>query len=540
MPDQIASLVKEPAIFQLGLPPGNGGSSCADCCVAMIVRHETGHAVTAEKVRQASGNTDVNTGLTPGQCLNALVALGVRGYAYHAGVSASEALKATADGLVIVGVNYGLYPSMARAEIGGKTDLGFAGPHSMLIAGYRYWATKPAADAWGRAQIPFQPGWRSWGRDPDHRQGWAWRYDRYATSYLSRAMAGLVGCGSPPWQSTFMIAKDQAKRLTAMIGEGMGYDTPIDQPGAPAPTVTLKLGRKEPYPEAVKPRLYLGTYLTAVPAPASADFYSAVPVWGVMLNDQVGDCTCAAVGHMIESVSTYGQGQEVTVRDADVLTAYEAVGGYVPGNPSTDQGANIQDVLGYWRRTGVAGSQCLGFAQVDVAKQDEVRQACYIFGSLHLGLGLPKSAMDEFDAAYQAGTMCVWDVVPNDGGILGGHAIEMVGYDAVGPYAVTWGVVVHMTWAFFAAYVDEAWAVIQKEWLNAQGNDPQNLNVQQLGQDLATITGNGNPIPAPIPVPPTPTPTPAPTPKPTPAGCGTTTALLGILALLAVVLLGRS
>ena len=171
--DQVSSLTVEPAIFQLGLPPGNGSTSCTDCCVAMIVRHEKGHAVTAGQVRKASGNTDVNTGLTPRQALTALSAFGVNGYTYISGPTASDVLAATDNGLVLTGVGYWAYPSIAQAEVGGKNDFGFGGPHAILVAGRRYWATKPSF--WGTG--PFAAGWRFWGRDPDHSQGWHAGYD---------------------------------------------------------------------------------------------------------------------------------------------------------------------------------------------------------------------------------------------------------------------------------------------------------------------------------------------------------------------------
>lgn len=50
-----------------------------------------------------------------------------------------------------------------------------------------------------------------------------------------------------------------------------------------------------------RPHLKLGTYLTtALPAPpASSDWLSPVPAtdWGMLGNDQWGDCTCAGVAH---------------------------------------------------------------------------------------------------------------------------------------------------------------------------------------------------------------------------------------------------
>ena len=61
--------------------------------------------------------------------------------------------------------------------------------------------------------------------------------------------------------------------------------------------------------------------------------------WPMYSNDQLGCCTCSSTGHMIEAASRYGQGATIEVTDSDILAEYERVGGYVPGDPSTDNGA---------------------------------------------------------------------------------------------------------------------------------------------------------------------------------------------------------
>ena len=47
--------------------------------------------------------------------------------------------------------------------------------------------------------------------------------------------------------------------------------------------------------------LLLASYVTpSLPTPpASFDLTSKVHAWGMMDNDQIGDCTCAAAGHLI-------------------------------------------------------------------------------------------------------------------------------------------------------------------------------------------------------------------------------------------------
>lgn len=292
--------------------------------------------------------------------------------------------------------------------------------------------------------------------------------------------------------------------------------------------LTFRGGRIHAQP--ARPKLRLGDYLTdhrsrsalATP-PANADWLSAVGTWPMYLNDQLGDCTCAAVGHMIEAATQYASGTALMITDQDVLTAYEAVGGYVPGDPSTDNGAYIQDVLAYWHATGVGGDHIVAYASVNVADMDEVRTAIELFGAVDIGFNFPGSAMDQFNNGQP------WDVVAG-AQVEGGHCVNVGEYDETAGTltCVTWGQKQVMTQAFWNQYVDEAWVVITHDWVNANGTDPAGLDLFTLGQDFAALTGQPNPIPAPapspvpVPVPPQPGP-PTPTPVPVPPAPGALT-----------------
>jgi hypothetical protein len=231
-------------------------------------------------------------------------------------------------------------------------------------------------------------------------------------------------------------------------------------------------------------------------------------------NDSIGDCTCAAVGHLIQAWTAYSAGSPVTVADSDVIGTYEAVTGYNPADPSTDQGAYIQDVLAYWRKTGVAGHKITAYASVRVSNMTLVKQAIDLFGAVDIGFNFPSSAMDQFDRHMP------WDVVAG-ASIEGGHCVTVNGYKANGNLlCVTWGATQEMTPAFWQRYVDEAWVIITPDWIKANGSTPQGIDLYALGQDFALLTGKANPIPKPTPVPvptPVPTPVPVPVPAPTPA-----------------------
>jgi len=261
-------------------------------------------------------------------------------------------------------------------------------------------------------------------------------------------------------------------------------------------------GRLPAYTPEQRPRLRLGPALRLdqLTLPTVVDEISRVPSWPMYLNDQIGDCTCAAAGHMIEAWTQYGQGAAVRVSDNDVLRAYQAVSGYVPGRPDTDQGAVMQDVLDYWHRVGIGGHRILAFAELDVHNPAELKAALHLFGHVYVGLNVPASAETQFDAGQP------WDVVAHDGGILGGHAVNIGLMDLSGYEPITWAKRQRMTQAFVDRYGEEAWVAVSLEWISATGGSPPGLDTAQLNAQYTALTGR----PAPFPANPTPTPTPSP------------------------------
>ena len=262
----------------------------------------------------------------------------------------------------------------------------------------------------------------------------------------------------------------------------------------------LRLGR---LPEdRSKPRLTLTPHLTAAAPPPSADWYSHVRAWGMLANDQWGDCVFAGNGHIIEQQTALGEGSEITVTDQEALLEYSLVTGFdphagPPGSNPTDQGALIQDGLADLRKNGLAGQKIAAFARVSQASQAELKTALAELGAVSLGVNLPQSAMDQFDAGQP------W-TVSGDGTILGGHCIVAFGYDAQYVHIVTWGKVVPVTWDWLHAYCEEAWAVVSAMWAGRGGKDPEGVDLHSLGAEFAALTGAPNPFPAPQPPPPAP------------------------------------
>lgn len=259
--------------------------------------------------------------------------------------------------------------------------------------------------------------------------------------------------------------------------------------------------------QPARPALRFGAYSAQIPAPpASSDWLTAVPAgdWGMLANDQVGDCTCAGVGHKRIGDVYVNQGAVLKVTDQDALALYSAVTGYNPADPSTDQGAVCQDVLAYWQKNGFLGEKIVAYAKVDLSNQTQVKQAIATFGQVYCGFNFPSSAMDQFNAGQP------WDVVKG-AQIEGGHCVTIGAFDGTGLECVTWGAVQRLTWAFFKKYFDEAWIIVSSDQIDPKsGKDFAGFDFYTLGEDFAAITGRPNPIPQPQP-----TPSPVP-PQPTP------------------------
>ena len=174
------------------------------------------------------------------------------------------------------------------------------------------------------------------------------------------------------------------------------------------------------------------------PANGDVDRASLVTSWPMYLNGPdtaanmalipgspsgIGDCTCAAFGHVIQSWTRYA-GTEVTVPASSVLKAYVAVtgmegGAYDPQTGENDNGCDPGDVLSYMKNTGMADSsgkvhKVAGYAAFgDPTDEELLAQVLNTFGNVYVAINFPDSAMSQFDDGEP------WSVVqgsPIDGG----------------------------------------------------------------------------------------------------------------------------
>ena len=231
--------------------------------------------------------------------------------------------------------------------------------------------------------------------------------------------------------------------------------------------------------------LRLGKYLTATaPLPPAASSIAWQDLasrdgWQSLGNDEIGDCTMAAAGHMEEIWNP-----EQPPTRPQIVAAYSALTGYNPSNPLSDTGATCLDALNFWRNTGIAGQKISAYAAVSPQNHNEIMTALDLFGGLYIGIQLPLNAQMQTD----------WQV--SDAGIStpgswGGHCVNLCGYDPWWLTCISWGKIVRMSWAWLQKYCDEAYACLSGEWASGAKTAPSGFNFTALQADLESIGTGG-------------------------------------------------
>lgn len=185
---------------------------------------------------------------------------------------------------------------------------------------------------------------------------------------------------------------------------------------------------------------------TAVQPPSVAE-------WGMLGNDQLGDCTIAGAAHLRMANAAENNEPLPTFTTNEVESIYLGLTG------GQDTGLNEAQVLQTWSTSGLFGSTIAGYAPVDHRNASELRSVVAAFGGSYLGVVVPAPAQQQFAAGQP------WDLTGTaaDRQIEGGHCVPAVGYDDYFVYVVTWGAIQKATWPWMATYLEEAWAVVTPE-----------------------------------------------------------------------------
>lgn len=250
--------------------------------------------------------------------------------------------------------------------------------------------------------------------------------------------------------------------------------------------MNIKLGLK---PFVPKPRdLKFADYLTGVELPIPPIPFGHAKLFGrdqwLMLgNDQFGDCAFAGPAHQTMAWNKV-VGTDVPMNDECVLQCYGECTGFDPSTGNGDNGTDMHDLADYWVNNGILDANGVrhkieGYVFLEPGNIMQRDQAMYLFESLGIGFRVPQSAIDQFHAGE------IWDVVPDDGGIVGGHYVPGVG-EGVNTKVVTWATLQEMSDAFYMKYTDQILVPITKENL-VNGKSPEGFAYAQLQADIKAL-----------------------------------------------------
>lgn len=231
------------------------------------------------------------------------------------------------------------------------------------------------------------------------------------------------------------------------------------------------------------------------PVTGPVDRETKVADWPMYLNDQIGDCTIAGICHSFSAMAVYAGFPEPHFTDQDVTAAYSAVSGYVPGDPSTDNGADMATVLTYMSKTGIPDDTgkvhkvAAWAAFGDPRNESLLKQTLAATGTVYLGSEIQQSQEDQFSS----GEPWRWERGEQP---IGGHCYVLQRRRTSGTGVlemVTWGAVQRATlefqWNAASAAIGggEAFYVASEDYVQASGQTLQGLDLQQLMADSQDV-----------------------------------------------------
>ena len=292
----------------------------------------------------------------------------------------------------------------------------------------------------------------------------------------------------------------------------------------PGTNRVVRFGRR--HPVVRMPHFALGRYLygrNLVAPPTTCDYSpKAMPsLSNIFENDSEGNCVIAG-GYHVVGVETGNAGAIFIPTDEELDADYGVIGGYVPGDPSTDNGCDEQTALNYWTQHGFCnGTKLCGFLSVDATNPTEVKQAMFLFENLYFGVDLPDAWVNPFPS----GNGFTWDV-KGQSDPENGHCFIGTGYTPASVQIDTWGMLGNLTWAAVAAYAvarsgGALYTMLSPDQIaKAATKAPNGIDWATLVADFDALGGSVAPPtpnpPQPSPNPPAPTP-PAPTPPAPPS-----------------------
>jgi hypothetical protein len=203
-------------------------------------------------------------------------------------------------------------------------------------------------------------------------------------------------------------------------------------------------------------------------------------------NNLYGTCVPASTANalILRTANTLPKPVVPTIQE--VLDLYHVVGGFVLGDPSTDNGVDETNMCEFLVRTGgFLGHQSDATGMIDPRNQDHIKWCNILFGSCRVGWNLPGYAQDQFKAGKP------WDVQTGGDQKISGHDAPIVDFRGGMYFVISWGKLHPVTPAALAAWAEESHAELFFDWTQAQGQAPSGFDLTELAQKLPAVTVAG-------------------------------------------------
>lgn len=201
--------------------------------------------------------------------------------------------------------------------------------------------------------------------------------------------------------------------------------------------------------------------------------------WGMLGNDQYGDCTIAGIAHgdMVWNWAAHSGIPPYTTNQ--IVTQYMTLTGGV------DSGLDPVAVAQWWQNHGLVDAsgkvhKIRSFTAVETV--NEAIEAAYLFGFAGLALMLPDNAEDQFSAGHP------WDDTSGAPSPNEGHFVPLVGRNSAGDLmVVTWGTLQAVTDDWLQKYMVGGVAYTSQEYMLVSGLSPEGFDFSQLDSDMASL-----------------------------------------------------
>jgi hypothetical protein len=247
------------------------------------------------------------------------------------------------------------------------------------------------------------------------------------------------------------------------------------------------LGKLPAAPDPRTPRFGRALLGRVETPPDNCNWYAGIGSWPMYLNDQLGCCVPAGAAHQFQQRQVYA-GEHMELSDQAIVEIYKEWAGY-DGTPATDNGTEMSTAMKLWMSQGIplpdgTRDRIEVFAEVDHQSESWLKRAIWHTGGVLLGFNIPQRWAESVDYLF--------DLEPGDvDNIAGGHCVFLPGYEATALGTefdiITWGFRGRMTWRALEQLADEAYCVLNNDWLNKEGVDPAGIQWADAIQAMTAL-----------------------------------------------------